>query len=678
MQSKYLFQKKPELLDMNAMEMDNTLKGLLAAFPNGQKVEFITPRGTTRSFKVNQNEKLLEGRGIKGFFNEFEPDRLFIEPLKSGQFCISAMPLPSKQQQNAWARRLEEPVRMDKVLSAFASFSQSESRWFSLYHEAQGLKAWDEDTLVSLPHLRDLSMFQYQIKTVKSVLNRFRGRAMLCDEVGLGKTVEAGMAMTEYIMRGLVKTVLVLVPPSLVEQWYQEMLHKFNQDFIKYDDWEFKRAGSEAWSRFPKIIASLSTAKRAANREDILACHYDLVIVDEAHHLKNRSTAAWQFVNSLSKKYILLLTATPVQNNLEELYNLITLLKPGQLKTYSYFKRNFIKDKEGMEAQNVEKLRGLLSDVMIRNKRSDIDIPFTSRRAYTYALELGYGEKRLYDSLSGYIKDKYQQEDSRLTRFVLKSLQEEMGSSFYALVPTLEKLSRDERMNEFERKVLYAFLEEARHVTELEALKSPKAQQLLRILREFKDKMVLFTKFRATQSFLSSFLRDSGFEVAEFHGSMRRTEKEEQIELFRRSAQVLVSTESGGEGRNLQFCNGLINYDLPWNPMAIEQRIGRIHRVGQTRPVYVYNLAAKDTVEAYILDLLDKKINMFELVVGEVDMILGDLEETEDFSERVMNAWVRSSTEADMSREMDVLGDLLMANKKQHLRIRDLDDKLFG
>jgi SNF2 family DNA or RNA helicase len=126
--------------------------------------------------------------------------------------------------------------------------------------------------------------------------------------------------------------------------------------------------GAEAWRHFPKVIASIDLAKRKNHSDIIFDQQYDLVIIDEAHHLKNRTTQKWQFVNGINKKYIFLLTATPVQNNLEELYNLITLLKPGQLRTYSYFKKNFIESKDGIEVKNAGVLKDLLADVMIRNK----------------------------------------------------------------------------------------------------------------------------------------------------------------------------------------------------------------------------------------------------------------------------------------------------------------------
>ncbi|WP_346924543.1 SNF2-related protein [uncultured Arthrobacter sp.] len=172
-----------------------------------------------------------------------------------------------------------------------------EETWFHLYDSAQQFTVKRVDELVCLPHIRDLQPFEYQTRTVKAVIGRLKGRAMLCDEVGLGKTVEAGLCMLEYIMRGLVRKILVLVPPSLVNQWHEEMKSKFNQDFIRSDDPEFVKRGSEAWGHYNKIIASISTAKRLNHSKVISELQYDLVIVDEAHHLKNRATANWKLVN---------------------------------------------------------------------------------------------------------------------------------------------------------------------------------------------------------------------------------------------------------------------------------------------------------------------------------------------------------------------------------------------
>src|SRR5207253_5001314 len=155
---------------------------------------------------------------------------------------------------------------------------------------------------------------------------------------------------------------------------------------------------------------------------------------------------------------------------------------------------------------------------------------------------------------------------------------------------------------------------------------SGKCDRLLGLLAEFPDKLVIFTQFRATQDMLQRRLIAAGHEVAVFHGGLSRLEKEAAIARFRGPARLLLATEAGSEGRNFQFAHAVCNFDLPWNPMKIEQRIGRLSRIGQTHDVYVFNLVAADTVEAAVLHLLEAKLSMFELVIGEIDMILGNLE----------------------------------------------------
>ncbi len=162
---------------------------------------------------------------------------------------------------------------------------------------------------------------------------------MLCDEVGLGKTVEAGLILSELVMRGLVRSVLVLTPPSLTTQWQGEMRRKFAVELTSQDDPAFRKADRDGWATHDRMIVSIHTAKREPHRSAILARNWDIVIVDEAHHLRNRHTAAWKFASEIRKQFILLLTATPVQNNLEELFNLVTLLEPGLLSTQRDFSR---------------------------------------------------------------------------------------------------------------------------------------------------------------------------------------------------------------------------------------------------------------------------------------------------------------------------------------------------
>ncbi|MEJ2166744.1 MAG: SNF2-related protein, partial [Desulfobacterales bacterium] len=197
------------------------------------------------------------------------------------------------------------------------------------------------ENLICLSDLHDVRSLWYQEETARKVLKGFRGRALLSDEVGLGKTIEAAIVLKEYIQRGIVKSALILTPTTLVSQWQEELQTKFRLRFPSTDDPDFHKRGLEFWQA-PYILASINQAKSKRNISAVTQREYDLVIVDEAHHLKNRNTLNWKLVNSLKKRFLLLLTATPVENNLMELYNLITLLKPGQLKTASAFRNEFM------------------------------------------------------------------------------------------------------------------------------------------------------------------------------------------------------------------------------------------------------------------------------------------------------------------------------------------------
>ncbi len=525
------------------------------------------------------------------------------------------------------------------------------------------------DTLLSLQALRELTPYPHQIRTVERALRQMRGRALLCDEVGLGKTIEAGLIMHEYILRGLVHSALILTPSSLLEQWREELIRKFDLPFIRQDNPEFK-SDSHSWTTFPYIVASLDTAKREPHRTQILQGSYDLVIVDEAHHLKNRNTQAWKFVNQLNKKYILLLTATPVENSMEELFNLITLLKPGQLLTASEYKRKFVGRKDPLKPQNVSELKRMIQSVMIRNRRSTTGVIEAGRTAETMILTPNSAEKEFYLRLSSYLRKL--REDTSPTAsphpFVLKGLLRQAGSSAACTLPTLLKLHRPDQETE----------SELSRLTELakRPLTSAKMDRLAQILENSEEQTVVFTSFLETQKAIAAFLNAHGFSFTSFHGSMSRAEKEASINRFREGVPVLLSTESGGEGRNLQFCHRLVNFDIPWNPMSIEQRIGRIHRIGQHHDVHVINLVAAGTVEQHILHILDEKINMFQLVIGELDMILGSLDDSRDFEDLVLDVWRQSRDDNELSQGMEALGENLVQAKDHYQKVREIDDKI--
>jgi SNF2 family DNA or RNA helicase len=507
------------------------------------------------------------------------------------------------------------------------------------------------------------------------VLRRFRGRALLCDEVGLGKTIEAGLVLSELELRGLAKSVLVLVPPSLIEQWQGELRRKFSLDFVTHDDPAFRERGTAAWSEFDRVIVSTHTAKREPHRSAILDRRWDLVIIDEAHHLRNRTTQLWKFASELRKQFMLLLTATPVQNNLDELFNLVTLLEPGLLSTAKQFQRQFVDRRDKLTPRNVDQLHELLAEVMVRNRRSTVGLQFTRRWAKTTSVALTAGESGLYRRVTEFVRQHLRSPDQRggLSRMALLSLQMALGSSSQAAAGTLQTMAGNTRLAPDVQDQLHALADEARGLTA-----HSKLQRLLGVLGEFPDKMVIFTQFRATQALLAEQLAAAGHDVSVFHGGLTRLEKEAAIARFRGPARLLLCTESGSEGRNLQFAHAVCNFDLPWNPMRIEQRIGRLSRIGQTHDVYVFNLVAAGTVEAAVLHLLDAKLSMFELVIGEIDMILGNLDEEREFPDMVADLWADSADSDDFARRMEELGDRLVAAKQAYLEQRSHDDRLFG
>ncbi len=530
------------------------------------------------------------------------------------------------------------------------------------------------DTLLSLRTLRNLSPFPHQIRTVERALRQMRGRALLCDEVGLGKTIEAGLILNEYMIRRLVRTALILTPSSLVEQWREELIRKFDLPFISHDSTEFKSTAN-AWATHPYIVASLDTAKREPHREQILQHAYDLVIVDEAHHLKNRNTLAWKFVNQLNKKYILLLTATPVENSMEELFNLITLLKPGQLRTAAEYKRKFVSRRDPLQPQNVEELKRLLQSVMIRNRRSATGVIECGRTAETTIIAPGVAEQQFYAGLSVFVKRQLAPVSPQTRSWhplVMKNLLRQAGSSAACTIPTLRKLATErDGADEVAKTELSELLDLADA-----SQTSAKMRHLAQFLARNEEQTVVFTGFVETQKAVAGFLRDCGIDVTEFHGGMTRAEKELSIERFRAGTPVLVSTESGGEGRNLQFCHRLVNFDIPWNPMRIEQRIGRIHRIGQNHDVNVTNLVSAGTLEQHIVHILDVKINMFQLVVGELDMILGALDEQRDFEDLVLDVWLESQDDSQVVEGMERLGEALALAKQHYQKVQDIDRKL--
>jgi len=197
-----------------------------------------------------------------------------------------------------------------------------------------------------------------------------------------------------------------------------------------------------------------------------------------------------------------------------------------------------------------------------------------------------------------------------------------------------------------------------------------KAEKTLELIQSMDGKVVVFTEYRATQDYLMRFFAEHGLAAVPYRGGMNRGKKDWMTELFRRRARVLVATEAGGEGINLQFCNRIINFDLPWNPMRIEQRIGRVYRLGQTEDVHIYNLCTLGTIEEHIVRLLHEKINMFEMVIGELEEIIHTLEREETLERRLARLFLEAEGEGDLRRGIDRLGDVILGLSRQRRQER--------
>lgn len=513
---------------------------------------------------------------------------------------------------------------------------------FSLAHQADQAKIIPSFTgLRSLDFLPHMSFLDHQLVTAKETIEKMNGRAILADEVGLGKTIEAGLILKEYMLRGLVKNALILVPASLVNQWVNELNQKFYIPAVSHRK-------NYNWDGNYILVSSLDTAKRSPHREAIIANEYDFVLIDEAHKLKNHKTKNYQFVRQIKKKYCLLLTATPIQNDLMEIFNLIAILRPGHLGDMTTFKQKYTGNKGKVEADTY--LKQLIERVMIRNTRENTDLKPSNRHINTIWVDFSKDEASVYDRLNNLKKVN--------DMFTKMTLLREMCSSREACYLSLNKLLESRGEDEDIQSIIQDIGQLPAHS------KADKAVELIQSIGD--EKVIIFTEYRATQLYLQWYLQQHGISSVPFQGGFKRGKKDWMIQLFRDRAQVLIATEAGAEGINLQFCHHLINYDLPWNPMKIEQRIGRIHRFGQENDVKIYNIAIKNTIEEHILTILYEKIQLFENVIGELDAILSELN-INNFDKEIESIYAESDSLGEAKIKLENLASIVhqMANENK-------------
>jgi superfamily II DNA or RNA helicase len=612
-----------------------------------------------RAAKPRREEKAREPQAEETALAEAAP-----ETAPSAELELSALP----RYQIRIPLSVEFSDSLESSLALRSSSDEADREAFRLRHELTHLgllQGFDE--LLCLPTLRGVETYWYQLETVRKVLKQFRGRVLLADEVGLGKTIEAGMVLKEYLLRGMAERVLVLTPATLVGQWREEMAAKFEIGFATSYDSELRNDPEKFWSQ-PRVISSIAMARRAEHQEILAKQNYDIVIVDEAHHLKNRATANWKMVNALNKRFLLLLSATPVQNSLVELYNLLTLLKPGIFKTEKEFRGSYMTGGKPRTPANKDKMRDLMRDVMIRNTRSLVDVKLPPRHAATLRVDPSGEERACYLELTGLVAEAHRKATTQ-QRLALRYLLSAAGSTASTAAGAIARHIESRNGNREWRKLQERYAGIA---------PSSKEQALVELLRRNPDeKKMVFVHHRETLHRLAELVKREGVACEQFEGGMTGPEKDAAVRRFQDEIPLLICTESGGEGRNLQFCNTLINFDLPWNPMTIEQRIGRIQRIGQTRDVFIFNLAARGTLEEQVLRILDEKINMFELVVGEIGEILGEMEDEQDFADLVYAAWIET-TEAERGSAFEQLGERLVEAKQQYEEVKTLDEELFG
>jgi len=543
---------------------------------------------------------------------------------------------------------------------------------FELRAESCALRlAHANNKILSLSNSRT-RILAHQVESTHRIVNSLNQRFIIADEVGLGKTIEAGLVIKELIYRHGYSRILIVAPASLLLQWQHEMENKFNERFEVLDRRFIRRAeslgtrGSNPWQSCGKAICSLDFIKNRSFSESLASCRWDAVVFDEAHRLRRdsqRSTLAYAVAEVLSRntRSLLLLTATPFRGKIEELYYLVRLVDKNRLGPFQTFYNRCCTDNA-----DLAELRDRLSSVLIRRTKKEVG-GFTRRFARTVRFELYPEERALYDATTRYVVEEFNravQTENRAVGFVMTVFQKLLDSSSFALLTALanrrENLSimleraesvpaadgfdpddadiDDENADEagaaMARKSAAEIREEIATLDRLLALarsieRNKKGEKLVSLLRQLRRKgcakFIIFTQFRTTQEYLRGLLR--GFDVVLFHGSMDREEKEKAILDFKGDAEVLICTEAGGEGRNMQFCNILINYDLPWSPLKIEQRIGRIHRFGQPHDVFIYNFSTRDTVAERVLEVLEKKLRLFEESIGVPDVLLGQIED---------------------------------------------------
>jgi superfamily II DNA or RNA helicase len=508
-------------------------------------------------------------------------------------------------------------------------------------------------TVIPLPH---------QLKALNKAISKNQVRYLLADEVGLGKTIEAGLVMRELKLRGLVRRILVVAPKGLVSQWIAEMQTHFNEDFELMLPAEFGSSDENAWQQFDQVVCSMDSIKPMEKRrgwdvarvaeynkkrfDDVISAGWDLIVVDESHRLQGSTdqVARFKLGQGLADAapYFLLLSATPHQGKSDGFHRLMSLLD-----------RDAFPDEQSVTQERV------MPYVIRTEKRQAIDAHgaplFVPRKTelISVAWQAKHGiQRELYEAVTDYVRLGYNQAleaKQNAIGFLMILMQRLVVSSPAAIRATLQRrldvlnkpslvtqvslLGEDEwdeldgqqqtdsllnsrvKALKNEKQEVQFLLDLAERCVQqgIDAKADALLEWITRLQREENDphlKVLVFTEFVPTQKMMAEFLTSRGMSVVTLNGSLSMEERKQVQERFAQDTRILISTDAGGEGLNLQFCHVIINYDIPWNPMRLEQRIGRVDRIGQKHTVRALNFVFEDTVEHRVREVLEEKLNI--------------------------------------------------------------------
>ena len=581
--------------------------------------------------------------------------------------------------------------QLNKTGGATSSYDENYLRYVVLLSKvknetAGGLLSSLASGVIPLPH---------QLHVLNRVMEKNTIRYILADEVGLGKTIEAGMVIKELKARGLIKRILVVCPTGLVTQWAAEMKDKFHEKFnvilpSDYDTIKRLTDTEDVYGQFDQVISPMDSIKPMDHHvgwteervdkyneeriNSIINSGWDLIVIDEAHRVAGSTGEVARYklgyLLSQSSPYLLLLSATPHNGKTEPFLRLVRLLD----------EKAFPNSKSIVKEQ--------VAPYLIRTeKREAIDNNGNKlfKNRITHLVEMKWDErhtmqKELYALVTSYVSKTYNKAQRNPKKnmcliFLLIIMQRMVTSSTPAVRQSLERrleilktqstklgylteedlaeldiedgieealeaisIDLDEEIAELENIIAIAKQAEFQHP-------DVKIEYLLNSIGEVmgydrNQKVIIFTEFVATQQYLAKILKDNGYAVATLNGSMSIEERNEALADFRDRTNIFISTDAGGEGLNMQFSNIIINYDLPWNPMKIEQRCGRADRIGQKRDVHVYNLIITDTVENRVRQVLEEKLSVIlkEMGVDKYSDVLDSEAAEYDFTEVYMRS----------------------------------------